>query len=285
MNLLLVGGTGKVGQVVREHLQGRGHSIRILTTSAQKASEFPEDIEGIVGDLNDKDSAAPAFTDIDVVFLLTAHTQQEVQQGQNAVELAKAAGVKKIVFQSIHLAANAPEVEHFLSKVLIEEAIEKSGLDYVFISPNNFYQNELLFKDAIVNHVYNQPIGSVGLSRVDVRDIAQAVVKVIETDEFNGQNIALAGPDVLTGEQTAQILAEELGYDVQYSGDDLESFKKTMYQFLPTWMVDDWATMYDFFQREGLIATTEQLAVLENVLGRKPITYREFLKDNVDYFK
>jgi len=285
MNLLLVGGTGKVGQVVLKYLQGLGHSIRILTTSDEKASAFPEDIEGIVGDLNDKDSAVPAFRDIDVVFLLTAHTQQEVQQGENAVDLAKDAGVKKIVFQSIHLAANAPEVEHFLSKVLIEEAIEASGLDYVFISPNNFYQNDLLFKDAIVNHIYNQPIGSVGLSRVDVRDIAQAVVNVIETDKFNGQNIALAGPDVLTGEQTAQILTEQLGYDVQYSGDDLESFKKTMYQFLPTWMVDDWATMYDFFQREGLIATDEQLALLEDVLGRKPIAYRDFLKDNLSYFQ
>jgi uncharacterized protein YbjT (DUF2867 family) len=40
--------------------------------------------------------------------------------------------------------------------------------------PNNFYQNDLAVLDAIRAAVYPLPSGSVGIHRVDARDIAEA---------------------------------------------------------------------------------------------------------------
>jgi uncharacterized protein YbjT (DUF2867 family) len=280
MKILIIGGTGTVGSEVVKTLFAAGHTLRVLTTSEEKAEKFLSAIEPYIGTLENPEAIAAAFNNIDAVFMLNAHTQTEIQQGLNAVSAAAKAGVKKFVFQSIHHVRSGQQIDHFKSKVVIEDALIKSGLNYVFLNPNNFYQNDLFFKDSITKYrLYNQPLGSVGLNRNDTRDIAEAVLKVIETDKYDGKTIAIVGPDILTGESTSKILSEFLGYQVNYKGDDLEKFKNEFSQWLPEWQVEDWATMYAHFQKEGLVATKEELYQLEEVLGHKPRSYKTFLQD------
>ncbi|WP_405514518.1 hypothetical protein [Spirosoma sp. KNUC1025] len=159
-------------------------------------------------------------------------------------------------------------------------------MNYTFICANNFYQNDLWFAQAIVNQgLYTQPIGHIGLSRVDVRDIAEASVTALLSDEWNGQSISLSGPDVLNGEETARILSEQFGYSVRYAGNDLESWSAQARQWLPGWMVDDWVEMYQFFQRQGFKASAEDIALLSKVLGRAPRSYADYLKDYAHVFQ
>jgi hypothetical protein len=55
----------------------------------------------------------------------------------------------------------------------IENALKQSDLTYTTLRPNNFYQNDHWFREAIQSHgVYPQPMGDVGLSRVDTRDVS-----------------------------------------------------------------------------------------------------------------
>lgn len=287
MNVLLIGGTGVVGsEILKKLLENNQHHLQVLTTSPEKAKAMPNGVEPFVGNLEDLDSVEKAFQGIDAVFMLNQHTLNEVKQGLNAVELAIKANVKKIVFQSIHLTRQAPHVDHFYSKVVIEDAIINSGLNYVFISPNNFYQNDAnYFKQPITDYkLYVQPLGNVGVSRVDVRDIAEAVVNVLNTDRFDGKNIALVGPEELTGISTAAILSEKLGYQINYIGDNLEQFKESLYPFVPEWQVDDWAEMYGFFQKKGLRASTQELQLLTEVLGHEPRSYRHYLDDYIQEF-
>lgn len=52
---------------------------------------------------------------------------------------------------------HCPEAPHFKSKIEIQSAIEKSGLPCTCIMPNNFYQNDTWFKQAILDYgVYRQ---------------------------------------------------------------------------------------------------------------------------------
>jgi len=284
-NILIIGGTGTVGSQVVQALLNTNNHLRVMTTSEEKAAKLPAGVEPYLGSLSSPETIDGAFKDIDTVFMLNAHTQLEVYQGLNAIAAAVKAGVKKFIYQSIHQVREGGDIDHFTSKVMLEDALIKSGLNYVFVSPNNFYQNDFWFRESITKaKLYNQPIGPVGLSRVDVRDIAEVVVKVIESDDYNGKTIALAGPQVLNGKTTAALLSECLGFEVTYKGDDLNEFKREFSQWLPEWMVEDWALMYEYFQHNGLKATDEELSDLRQILGREPRTYKEFLNDHLTYF-
>ncbi|HTK18454.1 MAG TPA: NmrA family NAD(P)-binding protein [Mucilaginibacter sp.] len=286
MKILVIGGTGTVGSHVVSHLLADGHQVRVLTTSTEKAGNLPAGVEGVIGSLEYDYTLPNAFENIEGVYMLNAHTRNEIFQGLNAIAAALRAGVSKFVYQSIHqVRGKGSHIDHFRSKIMIEDALTKSGLNYVMISPNNFYQNDLWFTQAITQwKSYPQPIGPLGLSRVDVRDIAEVVSKVMVTDRYDGQTIALAGPEILTGERTAELLTESLGYDVNYAGDDLDQFRASFSPFIPGWMLEDWAEMYDFFQKEGLAASGAELNQLTAILGRPPRTYQEFLNDHLNLF-
>ena len=64
------------------------------------------------------------------------------------------------------LVDRAPHLPHFGAKLPIEAAIKASGIAYTIVRPNNFYQNDYWYKDAMLQYgVYPQPLGGVGLSR------------------------------------------------------------------------------------------------------------------------
>jgi uncharacterized protein YbjT (DUF2867 family) len=234
MKTLIIGGTGTVGSLIVKELQRKQQPVRVLVTSAEKAALLPEGVEAAIGNTEEPGTLPKAFDGIDRVFLLNRQGPTEMAQGSYAVAAAHRAGVKKIVYQSVHNAHEVAHIPHFHAKRAIEKAILWAGLNYVFICPNNFYQNDFSIQEAIANHgLYTLPIGDTGLNRVDVRDIAEAAVRVLMTDEFDGQRIALVGPEILTGESTAQILSEQLGHDVRYAGNDLENWSAQAKQWLP----------------------------------------------------
>ncbi|MDX5482920.1 MAG: NmrA family NAD(P)-binding protein [Hymenobacteraceae bacterium] len=283
---LVVGGTGTVGSQVVKELLKEGKQVRVLTTSASRAAALPQGVEGVVGDLDEPATLPAAFEGVDKVFMLNVHCHTEMEQAKNAIAAAKQAGIEKLVYQSIHRAREYQVIPHVATKVMIEEAIVASGLNYTFVCPNNFYQNDFWFKNAILQYgVYPQPIGDLGLSRVDVRDIAEVAVKAMYSDELDGMSIPLAGPEVLNGTETARILSEELGLQVSYAGNDLVSWAEQTKQIVPAWIVEDWTIMYQQFQERGLAASAEELELLTKVLGRTPATYAAFVREHASLFQ
>jgi uncharacterized protein YbjT (DUF2867 family) len=165
-------------------------------------------------------------------------------------------------------------------------ALAASGLEYTVLRPNNFFQNDYWFKDAMLQYgVYPQPLGSAGLSRVDVRDIAEAGAIALTTDGHSGETYDLVGPDVVTGESTAATWSEALGREVRYGGDDLDAWEEQNLRYLPPALAYDFRMMYDFFQREGLKASDEALARIERVLGKPPRSFADFARETAAAWK
>ena len=285
MKTLVIGGTGTVGSQVVKLLLQQHQPVRVLTSSLENAARLPETVEAVIGNLNVPETLEGIFAGVDRVFMLNASSQTEEKQGQNAVAAAVRAGVRKIVYQSIHNVRKSEYIPHFQPKILIEDAIIQSGLNYTFVSPNNFFQNDFWFKEAIVNYkLYPQPIGDIGLSRVDIRDIAEVAVKALLSDDYLGQTIPLAGPEVLTGPRVAHILSEQLGYAVSYAGNDLDAWAAQARLYMPAWLVEDWKLMYQLFHREGVLASEEDLNTLTQVLGKAPRSYADFVKEHTSFF-
>ncbi len=175
MEFLVVGGTGTVGTQVVRGLVAKGCEVRAMSRSTERAAAVPSGAEGVVGDLRHPESLGRAFHGVKRVFLCVSQAKDETEQGLAAVSAARNAGVEKIVYMTVHNLESALHIPHFATKVPIVREILLSDMAYTLLEPNNFFQTDFAFQEAITRHgVYPLPIGPVGLSRVDVRDIADA---------------------------------------------------------------------------------------------------------------
>lgn len=279
MSVLVIGGTGTVGSQVVARLVERGENPLVMTRSADKAGNLPRGARGVVGDLTRPESLASAMKGVDRLVLITPVSQTEAEEGTAAVRAARQAGVRRIVFMSVHDVEKIPEAPHFKAKIDIEQAIGEAGIPSTIIMPNNFFQNDHWFKQAMLEYgVYPQPIGDVGLSRVDVRDIADAIAGAVTEpgSKHEGQRYPLAGPDPLTGAGTAAVWGRSMGRAIRYGGNDLDAWAKQAVQMLPEWMVHDFRIMYAAFQKLGLRATSADLAQQAKILGRAPRRFEDF---------
>jgi len=277
MSDLVLGGTGTVGSEVVAGLLALGREVRVLTRSAEKARALPAGVGAVVGDLLDPRTFPATFAGVERVFLLNAVSQTELQEGLAAVNECRRAGVARLVYLSVHQVDSGPHVPHFASKLAVERAIRESGIPFTILRPNNYFQNDLWVKDAILGYgLYPQPIGAAGVSRVDARDVAAGAVRALTEPGHEGKTYALAGPEPLTGDRVASVFSQALGREVRYAGDDLDAWERVMLAMLPAWMVYDLRLMYALFQESGLRATEADLRDTEALLGRPPRRFQDF---------
>lgn len=280
MSYLILGGTGTVGREVVRALTERGEEIRVVSRSPDKVADLPGSPEAVAADMTDPPSFEGTFAGSHALFLLNPVSQTELQEGLFALEEARRAGMEHIVYLSVQDVEKGPHLPHFASKIALEDAIKRSGIDWTILRPNNFHQNDLWFREPIVEHgLYPQPLGSSGVSRVDVRDIGEAAANAFTREEHRNRTYTLAGPDALTGTDCARLWAGALGTEVSYIGDDLGSWERMMREGMPAWMVYDFRLMYEVFQEEGLTATAEQLEETRRVVGAEPRSFEEFVEE------
>lgn len=282
MNYLILGGTGTVGSGVVRGLVEQGHSVRVLTRSEDRAKHLPKGAEVVVGDLTDPHTFERSFSGSGHLFLLNAVSSTELQEGLSALNEAKKRSYRKIVYLSIQDVEASPHIPHFASKIAIEAAIRDSRVPFVIIRPNSYLQNDYRFKDAIISHgVYPLPIGNLGVSRVDTRDVSEASVNALTNDSFNNKSFTVAGPEPWTGEKTAEQYSQVLGKEVKYVGYDVGAWYQQALQMIPAWMAYDLAIMYTRFQDEGLKATPAQMKETETILGHPPRSFTDFARELV----
>ncbi|HZI89177.1 MAG TPA: NmrA family NAD(P)-binding protein [Candidatus Polarisedimenticolia bacterium] len=283
MKFLVLGGTGTVGsQVVRQLLEQK-KDVTVLTRNPEKAKAVPTGARGVTGDLLDVATIRSVFRGMDAVFLLNGLSPQETHEGLLALNGAKLAGVKRIVYLSIHNLESASYLPHFGPKVAIEEGIKRSGIPFTILRPNHFYQNDLWIKDAMLQMgIYPQPLGNVGIARVDVRDIAEAAVLALTGSGLEGSTLSIAGPEALTGPACAEIWSKALGRKVAYAGEDMDAWEQQVSQMMPAWFAFDIRLMYEQFQRHGLKATPEEIETLTKVLGHPPRRFEDFARETAE---
>lgn len=277
MKILVTGGTGLVGsQVVRE-LASRGATVSVLTRDPAKAANLPAGVTAVQGNLLEVASIRRAFDGVDAVFLLNVVSPTESHEGLLSVCGLRRASVKRVVYLSVQNADEAAWLPHFGAKVGVEQAIRQSGIPFTILRPNNFFQNDVWYKDVLLGQgIYPQPLGDVGLSRVDVRDIAEAAAVTLTSSGHEGETYDVVGPDLHTGESTAQVWSRVLGKPIAYGGNDLDAWERQAVQMLPDWAAFDFREMYAFFQEQGLKATPEALARQTRLLGHAPRAFEAY---------
>jgi len=284
MTILVTGATGTVGRQVIEQLVKRGADVRALVRDPAKAN-FPAGVVVAQGDLLDVDSLRGALSGVSTLFLLNAVVSDEFTQALIALNLAREAGVERIVYLSVIHSDLYVNVPHFAGKFGVERMIEKMGFNATILRPAYFMNNDLTIKDVVLGHsVYPMPIGNNGLAMIDVRDIGEiAAIELIRREQATGplplDRINVVGPDALSGADVAAIWSEVLGRTITYGGDDTGALEQNLRQFMPTWMAFDMRLMSERFLTEGMIPEAGDVSRLTALLGRPLRSYRDFASE------
>jgi uncharacterized protein YbjT (DUF2867 family) len=284
MAILITGSTGTIGAQVLSHLQGSGADVRALTRSPGRA-QLPAGVTPVRGDLADVDSLRAAMDGISTLFLLVPNVADELTQAMLSLTVAREAGVKGIVYLSVFKGEHYPDVPHFFGKHTVERMIEALDLPATVLRAAYFIQNDLRLKEPLLKFgAYGMPIGSKGVSMVDIRDIgAAAAIELLRreraADPLPRATFPLVGPDALTGDSISAIWSEALGRAIRYGGDNLTVMEQRLKAAMPSWHALDLRLMVGRYQSEGAAATSEDIAQFTKLLGCAPRSYRDFAKD------
>ncbi|HTH75254.1 MAG TPA: NmrA/HSCARG family protein [Trinickia sp.] len=286
MSILVTGATGAIGSLIVERLAQSGADVKALVRQAGKV-RFPTGVEEVVGDLTDVPSIRAALSSVRTLFLLNAVTPDELTQALITLNLAREAGIERVVYLSVIHADKYTNVPHFTGKHTVERMIESLDVSATILRPAYFMQNERTVQQAIEEYgVYPMPIGSAGVAMIDTRDIADiAATELLRRDRAQASlprvTLDLVGPDVLTGASAAKTWSDTLGREVTYAGDDVAAFETQMASFSPAWLAYDMRLMMAGIQQFGMQGEPRAVERLQEMLGRPLRTYADFVREAV----
>ena len=277
--ICITGASGTVSSEVIRQLQSAGAPFRGAYFSNKKAEAAREKgIETVIIDYERPETLRAGFDGCDTLFLLGPNAPNQLELEGNAVEAAKAAGVRRIVKQSV---ARAEEESYILARVhrQVEKAIESSGLAWTFLRPNSFMQNAVTFMGETIRGegAFYSASGEAKVSHVDVRDIAAVAVKVLTGTSYDGKAYTLCGPEALSYDELAGELSKALGRPISHislSPSDLKG--GMMAAGMPETIADRLLDLERFFREDGGSFTTEDI---KQVTGQEPRRYADYIRE------
>ena len=168
-----------------------------------------------------------------------------------------------------------------------EKKIEESGIPFIFLRASGFMQNFVNFFSSSIKSMgaFYVPAGDGKLGFVDVRDIAAVAVNVLTKNKSSHENKAygITGPEALSYAQAAEIISNEIGRRITCVDVPEEDGRKGMKQVgMESWLIDAVMELYNRIKAGQESKTT---TVVEQITGRKPISFAQFAKDYVGFFR
>ncbi|MDB5580094.1 MAG: NmrA family transcriptional regulator [Bradyrhizobium sp.] len=282
MAILIIGSTGKVGTEVIRHLPVGEVEVLALTRDPDKAS-FPAGVRPVKGDLLDIDHMRTVYKEVSTVFMINPAAKDELAQVLLSLRLATEAGVKGIVYSSMLNSEVFADTPHSVAKYSGERMIEQYELPASVLRPTYFMQNDFLQKEALTRGFFAMPLGSVGVSMIDVRDIAEVAAAELVRREKSATPLAastldLVGP-AFTGTEAAAIWSDVLQRPVRYGGDDVGPLYQRIASRAGSWLAYDQSLMYHGFHRTGMLPKPGSIEKLETALGHPVRSYRAFVEE------
>ncbi len=281
--ILVTGATGNVGSQVVQQLIASGITPRVAVRSINKAESLKKaGAEPVEMDLDRPETVQPAFAGADKVFLVSPFVPNMVELTAILIEAAKQAKVRQIVKLSA-LAQPGIALSKWHEKM--EKAIASSGIPYTFLRPNGFMQNfaTAMAETIKADNAFYLDAGEGKVSFVDTRDIASVAVAALTTSGHEGQAYTITGSEALSHAQAAAILSQVLGRTINYVDVPEDAVRQGMQGAgMPDSIVNALLELYASY-KAGQAATVSP--VVEQVTGKQPISFEQFVKDYAEVWQ
>jgi uncharacterized protein YbjT (DUF2867 family) len=195
--VLVLGGTGTLGSPVIHALAERGHTVRVLARSAEKADRmFGVTAEVVEGDSTERDQIRKAMAGCDAVHI-SLPMESELIAVQNVIDLAAAENLERISYVS---ATSVCEENRWFEiievKLRAEEALRSNGIPHTVFCPTwvmevlpNFVKRDR----AVVIIGKNPP----GLHFFAAADFGRMVATAYEDERALGRRLYIHGPEAI----------------------------------------------------------------------------------------
>jgi uncharacterized protein YbjT (DUF2867 family) len=275
--ILVTGATGHIGRELVRVLQQREADFAVVTSPSGR--NLPG-VLSVEGDFADPASLERAFRGFDTLFLLLPLVPNKLEMARNAVQAAKAAGVKHIVRSSGAGADAASPVAIAQLQGRIDELVQGSGLAWTLLRPSFFMQNWVNYHaDQLRAGAYHAPNGDGAIGVIDVRDIAESAAAVLlHPAAHAGRSYTLTGGEALTNAQQVAALSEASGRAMRYVDVPEASAQAAMQQMgMPAEVVEWFMSLHHVVKQGWAAGLTGDVAGLT---GHPPRRFLDFANES-----
>lgn len=278
--VLVTGALGNVGAEVVRQLQAKGYRVRAADVDERKLkANFGDGVETIRFDFSQPEAYEATFRGMEKMFLMRPPQITDVKRVMfPAIDAAKRAGVKHVVFLSLIGIEKTTFVPHYK----VEQYLKEIGMRTTFLRSSFFMQNlnTTHRKEIKERSELFVPVGKAKTSFIDVRDIGAVAAVALTEEGHAGKNYDLTGSEGLDYWEAARIISEVLGRKITYlNPNPLHFLVETVRRGTPLQYAIVMLGLYTstrFGMAEPITNEVERLT------GHKPITFRQYVQDYRD---
>jgi uncharacterized protein YbjT (DUF2867 family) len=278
--VLVVGGTGLLGEQVVAELLSRGKRVRALVRPTSDATRLERTgVEIARGDMMDPASLLDAMDSADAVVSTAAgytrHSKGDTNEidtigNRNLADAASRVGVRRFVLTSILTCDQTPQVPHFWHKKLAEDRLEELGVPFVALRPGAFLDMIVRMGGDPFAKRRLMWFGSpkIPLTFVLTQDLAGYLAEAVDAPGVDGQRIDIGWDRPVSMQDIAQISGHLLTQQIRVRtipAGVINAAGAVVGRFSST--VNDMAAMMRWFQTGRYVADPSRQ---REVFGRLP---------------
>lgn len=214
MKILLAGATGNLGREIFQVLKNQKHDLVLVAPDIECMNDYADHfITLIKADLTRLEDLRDICVGIDVVittvgltFVSKTLSNMDVDYRGNLHLLQEAitARVKNFIYISVYGADSDPQVPMLNAKYLFEQALQKSGLNWLIIRPTGYFID---FAKIFISMAKRGKIMLVGdgerrFNPVHPGDVAEWIGNNLKT---SGKIVEIGGPEVFSYTELARL--------------------------------------------------------------------------------
>jgi len=283
---LITGATGSLGRTVVDTLLQTvpADQVAVLVRDPAKAADLQA--QGVAirqGDYDDYASLVQAFTGIEKLFFVSGNdVTNRVPQYTNVVRAAKETGIKHVAYTSFQRKTeDGSSAAAFIAEAHLatEKLLKESGLAYTILRNALYYEVLPLFMGPVLEtgSIY-LPAGEGHSAFASRADLGAAGAAVLAGQGYENQDYNLATNESYSFHDVARLLSELSGQEIRYVSPTAEEFGTQLAGAgVPAGAIQMTAGFsVAIAQGEFDFPSTD----LEKLLGRAPLSLRDFLKEH-----
>jgi len=212
MKVLLTGGTGYVGRMLREKIHEDGHQVRLLVRKGSPYAASPSDpYEVVRGDIMDTHACLHAADGCEAVVNLvgiireyprdgTTYQAMHTEATYNIVDAARRMGIERFVQMSALGARPDARSQYHVTKFEAEEIVRRSNMRWTIFRPSVIFHPGCEFMQQLVDLVRRPVVpvidgGKALLQPVSLENVTGPMARCLRMPEAQDRVYETGGPD------------------------------------------------------------------------------------------